>query len=748
MTSTLSVDRPERSSFSWWGLAIVASIIIVANVLYFGGWSNPDAIGWTSAIATEVCHRGLCLQPSIDPNVGFITEAMGRLAAHDWLHLHLPWWNPFEGLGQPLAGEMQSGALSPLVVLFALPGGLTWFHLALELIGGVSTYLFLRRLFPAELIAVVGGVLFGLNGTFAWLGNAVENPVPFLAMGLLGVELIVTGARRGVWRWGALALAVALSVYAGFPEVASLDLLFVAFYAVVRSFSLSRREQFEMGKQFGLGLAVAGLLSLPLLVAFKDFLKVANIGLHTNATGIVISTKAFPMLLAPYVYGPISFTKPINQYWGGIGGYVGISVFALAMYGLLGAAHRWLRVALAFWVLIAVLGSLDPTARTMWNIVPGLHQIVLCRYIIPSLEMAVIVLAMFGLDDLLHQRHRRVTWLATSVASMAILVGVEYYASTEAVTPGRVFHAFMLAGRIVPFLVLAVVIAAGFQRKRYLIGGLLALAIVGESLFNFMATEVLVPATVTQNTPALTYLQTHLGLERFASTGPISPNWGSYFAIDQLNAHDLPYPQAFATYAQANLPIGMPQVAFRYMVYQGPPEAALYEASIASHLANFESAGVKYLLTWAAEPLNPTLRAEGLTPVYEDSMVTIYLLPGAKPMFTAPNCVTKNPTLNTVQLSCQQASTLERLELTMPGWSASVNGHAASVGSTGPFQTVSVPQGTSTVTFTFLPPHERLAETAFVLGVASLVAIRRRNWLHRQGRRWTLPTWVRRPRRA
>ncbi len=52
------------------------------------------------------------------------------------LHGHLPWWNSFEGLGQPLVGEMQSAALFPLTLLFALPSGLFWFHISLEYIAG------------------------------------------------------------------------------------------------------------------------------------------------------------------------------------------------------------------------------------------------------------------------------------------------------------------------------------------------------------------------------------------------------------------------------------------------------------------------------------------------------------------------------------------------------------------------------------------------------------------------------------
>ena len=134
----------------------------------------------------------------IDPNVGFITQPLGHLAAMNLLHGHLPWWNYFEGLGQPLVGEMQAAALFPLTLLFALSSGLLWFHISLEVIAGVSTYFLARRLGVPAGFATVGGVLFALNGTYAWLGNAVLNPIAFIPMLLLGIEMIYDSAEQPV----------------------------------------------------------------------------------------------------------------------------------------------------------------------------------------------------------------------------------------------------------------------------------------------------------------------------------------------------------------------------------------------------------------------------------------------------------------------------------------------------------------------------------------------------------------------
>lgn len=751
-------DSPRQWSFG--GLAIVVVVIVIANAWYLVGMSNPDAIGWTSQIASVVCHHGLCLQPSIDPNAGFITQVEGHLAAMDWLHFHLPWWNPFTGLGAPLAGEMQSGALSPLVLLFALPGGLLWFHMALEVISGVSAYLLVRRLFPTELLACVGGILFGLNGTLAWVGNAVENPVPFLPLALLGVELIIRGVGRKRWGWSLLAIAIALSMYAGFPEVAALDDLLVVVYALVRGWTLPRGDRKAGIGQLAWGLGVGGLLSLPILVAFKDFLKVALIGIHSNASAALISPKMIPMFLDPYIYGGLAAYHSATPYWDGAGGYFTMGVFVLALFGLTGPTQRPLRWAMGGWVAISLMGATNALGtRALWNLIPGLHQIVLGRYVIASCEMAMILLALFGLDDLIARRRGRVTWMVTGSLAIVTFIAMLLWVSgvTAGSSGGTLNELMVIAGRSIPFVLLLVIVYAGFQRSSSLAAVLIAGALTIDALFSFGLAEVFVPAKVTEERGPIAFLQKNLGLYRFASAGPISPNWGTYFSINELNAHDLPFPAAFANFVNTQLPIGMAQSPFMYMVYQGVAESADYEASMAARLGTFENAGVKYLVTYEARPMNPTLRAEGLRLAYADGTLAIYQLPAPQAFYTANNCTTSQVTFSSMQVTCSKASTLVRRELWMPGWSASVNGRGATVGNeaslpsgngvmagvAAPYQVVSLPQGSSTVRFHFLPPHERLAEGGFLVGVIAMA------WAWRQNRQSTASRARRRaPRRT
>jgi hypothetical protein len=222
-------------------LVAIAAAVLVANVAYLVGAADADPLGTRSGLASVMDRGPLASERSVDPNDGFVSQALGRRAALDVLHLHAPWWNPYEGTGAPLAAEMQSAALFPPTLLTAFPDGQLYEHMLLELVAGLSTYLLLRRLALVRWASAAGGIAFALNGTFAWVSHAPANPVAFLPLLLLGIELAygatMAGRRGG---FALMAIAGSLSVYAGFPEVAYADALLAACWFAWRGTSVGR----------------------------------------------------------------------------------------------------------------------------------------------------------------------------------------------------------------------------------------------------------------------------------------------------------------------------------------------------------------------------------------------------------------------------------------------------------------------------------------------------------------------------
>ena len=125
----------------------------------------------------------------LDLNAGWTTQALGGAAAQQWLAFQVPWWDPYSGIGMPLAAGMQSAALFlPYILLLALPGGFVLLTLALQWTAGFATWRLLRRLGLDQGPATTGALLFQLSAAFAWLGPPAGLPAAFLPLFLLGLE--------------------------------------------------------------------------------------------------------------------------------------------------------------------------------------------------------------------------------------------------------------------------------------------------------------------------------------------------------------------------------------------------------------------------------------------------------------------------------------------------------------------------------------------------------------------------------
>ncbi len=710
-------------------LGLIVLAVFIANGLYLTGLSDANPISWTSGIAHAVC-RGSCGRPAIDPNVGFITQPLGHLAAADLLHFHLPWWNYFEGLGQPLAGEMQSAALFPLTLLFALPSGLLWFHICLEVIAGASTYFLAKRLGASELIATTGGILFALNGTYAWLGNSVLNPVAFLPMLLLGIELIYDSTRGSTSKgWYLAAIAIALSLYAGFPEVAYFDGLFCVGWAAVRYFDLAREHRLLAAKRIGLAGGVGLLLSLPILVPFYDFMKVAFVGSHTaDVAGVAkLTLRTVPMFTNPYIYGTIFRNPNAVGPWGSIGGYFLASVTVMALLGLFGKRHRPLRIFLGAWTIIAIFGMTDfLRVRYVWNLIPLVKTATLARYIMPTCEMAVIVLAVLGLVDFATTaRAKRLINLSSLLTVLLLLMGVWIAGLiNQGIVMGsstRIIHAFL---NVLPFIAVAVMFGIAQSRKIRFGLWLLAAVLVAESLIMFAIPEADAPDSTTVDRAPISFLQTNQGEARYLDFGILIANLGSQFNLNSLSAIDLPWPKSFNNFIQWQLFPGMsPQNQF--VIRNGLAGEKVQQHQLLVHFAAYEGASVKYLVFPNGLKLLPGLARLGLKQVFTDKTATIYETPSPRPFYStaSASCTVTSTTVDEATVHCPSgATTLLRTELSMAGWRASVNGSSVPIATVdGVYQSITVPKGTSNVSFTFLPPHEKFAVLLGLFGALFLV---------------------------
>lgn len=713
-------------------LVLIVVVVLAGNAMYVLRLANDNPISWTAGISHTLC-RVTCGRPAIDPNVGFVTQPLGHLAAMDILHGHLPFWNSFEGLGQPLLGEMQSAALFPLTLLFAFSSGLLWFHVVLEVIAGISTYFLARRLSMPVFIATTAAMVFSLNGTYAWLGNAVLNPVAFLPMLLLGIEMVVDSAPRAAQRgWYVAAIALALSLYAGFPEVAYIDGLFCLAWAIVRLAAVHRTQRLRVLRRLGAGGAVGLLLSLPVLVPFYDFLKVAYVGSHAAGLDAMsrLPSYALSMFFDPYVYGTIFSNPNVAMAWAGIGGYLTTTTLVLAVVGLFGARHRALRVLLAAWTVLGLAGALDVAhVRVLWNVIPLVSSSSFPRYVMPSCEIAVCVLAGLGFADLIARaRSRRLLLTGTVVTTLLVAYcALAARAHNRGVVLTHKDRIIQIGLDLLPFVALAAVLAIALVAltSRWRVAPwLLAVLVAGEAVVLFFVPTAESPKQITVDTAPIAYLQSHQGEGRFLDLAVLYPNWGTYFDLYELSAIDLPFPKAYKDYIEDRLYPGLTP-GNQFTVKGGMAGIVALEDQVVRHFSAYEAAGVKYLLMNTRVPIDPRLTRLGVRPVFSDAegLATIYAMPHPRAFLsTAGACTITSADPDHATLDCPHATTLTRLELSMKGWSATVNGTSVPITTTGGvYQSVAVPAGTSSVEFRFFPPHEHLGLAAGLVGLLVLL---------------------------
>ncbi len=714
--------RPAFSPLTWSVLAILA-VIGLANLLNLVGVASNEPMLYSSGLGSPRTGLiGSIPNYTVDPNDGWTSQALGHLAAVDWLHGHVPLWNGYEGLGQPLAGEMQSAALFlPFVLLLTLPHGTFLFHLSLELVAGLSTLALLRTMRLSWVASTTAAGLFAVNGSFSLMQNAPFNPIAFLPVTLLGVEIVrraLVEERRPHFGVVVVALGLMFMLNAGFPETAYVEGLFVAGWSLIR---LLRAGSFRVRFALWLGAgAVAGVaLAAPGLVAFVDFLGYGYTSYHASA----ITAWAYPpvdmaSMVAPYLRGPLGDPHVI----GDAVSNMSLSVAVLAVVGWASGRRsmtaRIVMLVIATLAFAAMYGS--PAAHAVVDLLPGMKLILFYKYASSIAPFAFIVWAAYGLDDLRHGHFGRRNAAAFVAVFIVVAAGLAVAVSTTA--PGNAAWTTvyaLLTTACAGAVVAAIVWSWKQPTRRLAASGLVAglLLVQGVVLYSVPQWTASPPAAI--DLKPIDYLKANLGNSRFVSLGPISPNYGSYWQLAQLNANDLPVPTKYANYVANALtpsrtyPYFYPDVALNFGPYLfitrlRPAEAQkhLLSAYYAEQPA-YRAAAVKYVVMTAGVGEATTAARHSLSRVYSDPTVEIWEDHGASPMIAASTgCAVTTATATTADVRCDQAGTVTRRALNAPGWYVDVNGHTRPFTSaTSTFQSVSVPAGPSRVTFRYRGPR-------------------------------------------
>ena len=215
---------------------------------------------------------------------------------------NLPTWDPNLGAGVPLFGASIAGlAYPPNWLAFVLPPDLAAAPLAMLslFLAGLGLLLFLRMRELSFEAAMFGAMamqtgLWGLANLHDFMKVDAALWTPWM---LYGIECLRAGRRRGGF---VLALAVGLSLLAGFPPIAIFGLVTAGLVALVRLVRQPRVLAAALGFVI-LGLGIGAWQLLPALEASNLSIRQSRDASTMQAEALPLSTTA--ALLIPDLFG-------------------------------------------------------------------------------------------------------------------------------------------------------------------------------------------------------------------------------------------------------------------------------------------------------------------------------------------------------------------------------------------------------------------------------------------------------------
>ena len=281
-----NTDAPDRRRLAdlvglAWVLAASFAVLVpaLAHGLYLGPFDILTHLGIT-ATPGSVVHN-----PSLRDQISLFVPSTEQ----DWLQVHqghLPLWNPDSGLGLPLAFNWESapfglpsliGYLAPL--RFAYTVGV----LVTLVVAGTGGYVFARLLRLGVVASAFAGTVFVLSGPMMALLGWSATSVGSWTGWLFAATLLVVRGRRRAWDVAGLAVAIALTIYAGHPETALLVLgslvIFVVALLIVRT---PRRGGWRSTRRPFIDLVIAGGAGTARIGAVAPARTTAHLPVRTN----------------------------------------------------------------------------------------------------------------------------------------------------------------------------------------------------------------------------------------------------------------------------------------------------------------------------------------------------------------------------------------------------------------------------------------------------------------------------------
>jgi len=405
-----------------------------------------------------------CIGPfnfTIDP--GADSDAIWpqiKLATELYKHGIIPLWNPYLGLGTPLAADSILFVYSPMIIFYLLNSYFWDIALLFSLwFAGYFTYLFLRKLNLNFISSITGSLLFIFSGSFTWyLTHDSILVVMFMPLILYSMESLFQQRSNKNLVIG--SLGVSAMILGGHLETIALVFFLCAFYflfRIIHNHSYNKQlkilntnniqiknyifKNIPIVLIFLFGIGLSGFFILPV----SEYLLVTGVEGHDNTAGLSASPYfTIATTFIPYLLGTIHvYVSPLTNFmasWNVLGGYFAASGLFLIIAGLFIPKFKNLSTlqdrTAKFFLIISVFFLLKSIGIPIINsigMLPVFDSVIFPRYDGFLWTFGFTVIAAIGMHKLSTLKNipsSKIIWsgiLSTSIITSMSLLIIPYF---------------------------------------------------------------------------------------------------------------------------------------------------------------------------------------------------------------------------------------------------------------------------------------------------------------------------------
>ena len=369
MSDIKTSAEPTENRYMWLAAAsILAFVVIVGNLDLIRGKSAPiwDATDYYGPMFSLVADY-----------------------AKAW---KLLLWNPWINAGSPDFADPQSGATSPILLLFGLLSpdpfkGFIVYWISIWTFGGLGMLMLCRHLKCPAWGGLIASLGFVCSGFYTAHGEhtSIIYSISFLPWIVWRFDIAL--ARRSYWSMVQAGALWGLSALGGYPAIVILDPIFLTFWALGRTWfvqgefasgrrgTIRQRLLFSVTGLFLMGVTGAAVMS-PCYIGFLEYtrgytLRTGGLSRQRVDEGL-LPPQALLTVASPYLYllnsGPNRIWPETDISLSNI--YIGALVFSLAVIALFNQSgwRRWLGI-MALFFMSCSLGSHLPIRGWMYDLV-------------------------------------------------------------------------------------------------------------------------------------------------------------------------------------------------------------------------------------------------------------------------------------------------------------------------------------------------------------------------------------------